>query len=451
MSNPVVDADDKAALRCQTLLAELAPRLEADRTLELELDRYLARRFSVFEYLRTDELGLSRVIADLLDPANEHGQGTTFLKIMLDGFSQTREHATRLLSTPSNRIIVRREHFTTAGGRIDITVEIPDGDKSFCLAFENKPYARESADQVTEYLNYLNEQYGQRFLLVYLPSSGKGPSDKDLSQADRALWENRFVVMPYAGENSLADWFASCRRRCEAERVRAFLRDGELFCKKVFGVATMTEHRETKTVLSYLKANPKYLRTALAVHDAWFHLRDEVCKRFLEHLRDAVEDRMRQENYQMDVPVRCSYGGDKLFSNHLWINCDGWIRYGVHTEIGLQSHSKGPNGWIWGVRHFKHPKDMSESERALRDRLDKALKDQGLRLARDGVFWLQYEYVKRYQDWYPHIPDLNAECESGGGTITTYFADNLLNIARLAVPVINGEYGSVPDEESLND
>ena len=60
------------------LLQNLTPHLHAARAVARELDRQLARRFNIFRYLRDDELGLSRIIADLLDPTGEHGQATTF-------------------------------------------------------------------------------------------------------------------------------------------------------------------------------------------------------------------------------------------------------------------------------------------------------------------------------------------------------------------------------------
>ena len=436
----------------QDLLVELAPQLAADRTLERELDRHLARRFNAFEYLRTDELGLSRVIADLLDPAHEHGQGTTFLQAMLDAFSQTRERFTRLLSSPASPIVVRRERVTGTGGRIDITVDIPDGNRSFCLAFENKPHARESAGQLTAYLKYLSEQYEERFLLVYLPPSGEGPSGADLSRADRELWEHRLVVMPYTGRNSLAEWFAACRRRCEAERVRAFLRDGELFCGRVSGGSTtMTTNRATRTAVEYLRTKSEHLRTALAVHDAWSLLRDEVCEQFLEHVRAEVEDRLSRELADKDLHVRCRYGGDKPYSNKLWIVRDAWIQYDGETDppelegrtvIRLQAGANrgrgGPNGWYWGVSSPKDLSVMTASEKERRDRLHGKLLEKGLRLARrSSSYWLQFEYLKRYADWYPLVPDLHEECESGGGPITTYYADHLFAIARFAIKAID--------------
>ena len=46
--------------RIKRFFDELAPRLETARVLDQELDRNLARRFNVLDYLKTDELGLSR-------------------------------------------------------------------------------------------------------------------------------------------------------------------------------------------------------------------------------------------------------------------------------------------------------------------------------------------------------------------------------------------------------
>ncbi len=43
----------------------------------------LAPDFSIFDYLRTDEMGLSRCIADMLNPNGKHGQNEVFLEAFL--------------------------------------------------------------------------------------------------------------------------------------------------------------------------------------------------------------------------------------------------------------------------------------------------------------------------------------------------------------------------------
>ena len=61
--------------------------------MERELDRLLARRFNALDYLRADEHGLSRIVADMLDPRGTHGQGTGFLSELLglDGVDNAKE------------------------------------------------------------------------------------------------------------------------------------------------------------------------------------------------------------------------------------------------------------------------------------------------------------------------------------------------------------------------
>ena len=108
----------------EKLLAELTPRLQAARRVERELDRHLARRFSVFKYLRTDELGLSRIIADLLDPDADHGQGALFLQTMLELLPETRNLPIEIRAKATDSIKVVAERRIPKGRRIDITVEI---------------------------------------------------------------------------------------------------------------------------------------------------------------------------------------------------------------------------------------------------------------------------------------------------------------------------------------
>ena len=67
----------------ERFFGELTARLNGARALAGELDRELAPRFNFFDYLRDDELGLSRVIADLLDPQASHGQDRLFLRTLL--------------------------------------------------------------------------------------------------------------------------------------------------------------------------------------------------------------------------------------------------------------------------------------------------------------------------------------------------------------------------------
>ena len=136
--------------------------------------------------------------------------------------------------------------------------------------------------------------------------------------------------MPYIGEDtSLEKWLASCQEVCDAERVRSFLKDAQMFCQQQFGETPMSMNPDVLFVHDYLSTNPSQLRAALAIHDAWIPVRDVVCERFLEHLCKAVKDRARDalKDIAPDCNVWCNYEGERKYSNGLWISRDDWVRY----------------------------------------------------------------------------------------------------------------------------
>ena len=225
----------------ERFFAELVPRLDSARVLERELDRKLAHRFNVLDYLRDDELGLSRIIANLLNPEKSHGQGTLFLQTLLslEGLRNTRHWPE--LDGSETSVVVKREWRISSDRRIDISVQIDGASgEPYCLAIENKPYAGDQENQVKDYLEYLRQKYRERFLLIYISRTGEGPSEWSIHKTELEEWKDRFAIMPYYGgqeeqedkfydafriPHSLADWLGECRKNCEVDRLRWFLRD----------------------------------------------------------------------------------------------------------------------------------------------------------------------------------------------------------------------------------
>ena len=480
---------------CVRLLQELTPHLHAARAVERDLDRHLARRFNVFRYLRDDELGLSRIIAELLDPAAEHGQDTTFLEAMLELLEVPPEasdagrsgrtafggsnraaswegHFGRLRSNAADKVRVVQERWIPGPRYIDVTVDIPIGDGLFCLALENKPYAEDQPDQCKDYLEFLNKWYGKRFLLVYLPPRYRMPDECSLSAADRERWKDHFHVLPYvadeaplaeddaangdgaalvevdpghdddafagddAGDHnsaaalddaaigdgaSLADWFGTCCKLCDVERLRWFLREAQLYCQHHFGVSTMTD-TEVHYIREYLEENPRHLHAAFAAHRAWPAIKHDVCSRFLEHLRDRLEERCSEAMPEIreDLQVSCQYEGDKSWSTQLRLM----------KAIIIKAGGPGPIRWLWGV-HNPSPKTLRD------ELLADALKRRGLSLQQTSDGWPQWEYLPRYGNWEQLVPELVQELADGGGEITGYYVDGLLKIAEKAIPAID--------------
>ena len=159
----------------------LGARMEGARAAERELDRLLARSFSALDYLRTDELGLSRIIGDLLDPGGLHGQGACFLTRFGERIGPDLWPADRTVRYDDFDVGVVRERTTDGGGRLDVSVELRlRGHATACIAIENKPYAADAVAQVADYLAFLRRHYRGRFLLIYLSEHGGMPSERSL-------------------------------------------------------------------------------------------------------------------------------------------------------------------------------------------------------------------------------------------------------------------------------
>ncbi len=268
----------------------LLPRLETARTLQRELDSHLAQRFNVFDYLRTDELGLSRIIADLLNPQGRHGQGSMFLELLLRRLKRpfaTSEHL--------DHAGVEVERTIKDGRRLDICV----GIGNHCLAIENKPYAGDQPGQVDDYLRWLKNQGFESSLLIYLSPQGEPPSPESVELADLQGELNArhfFNIMPYheAQEDvrdddfghyrldfSLADWLADCQRSCKVDRLRWFLRDAETFCKRTVGGQTVTS-TESNALKEFVLADQEKWDAALVVSNTLPQIRKDICLRFME-------------------------------------------------------------------------------------------------------------------------------------------------------------------------
>lgn len=245
------DARRDEARQHSEFFSNLSHRVSTARQAERELDRHLARRFNVLDYLRTDELGLSKIIADLLDPSATHGQGTLFLELFFSVFSEYVDFGKCLALDPSHiSVVVEKE--ITQQRRIDVYVQIVNKNSAYALAIENKPFAGDQPGQVHDYLRYLQERIGKHFSLIYLSPQGEGPTEESVPLRDlKAKWADRFRILPYAGvaeallddhfeqfrisQCSLIDWLQACRRDCDVDRFRWFLGDVADFCHREFG------------------------------------------------------------------------------------------------------------------------------------------------------------------------------------------------------------------------
>ena len=422
---------------------ELAPRLEAARTVERELDRQLARQFNAFDYLRPDELRLSKMIGDLLDPKGPHGQGHVFLRLLLDrvGFDYGGD-------LRNSRVDV--ELLMESQRRLDVAVDI--GGRH-CLAIENKPFAGDQKDQIKEYLDWLRGKYVNRFLLIYLSPRGEAPSDYSVKRTDLQDEAGNpirtFRIMPYhraedgAGDDEfepfrtgfgLADWLRECREHCDVERLRWFLREAETWCERRFGGSAMTTG-ERKTIEGLVLADDRNWRMAREIERAMPEIAADVRRQFLE----TIAGRLSALGYNSG-----SNYSDKAWQSWVQAYLPQWHEYPnayperSRTCLCLEANQRRGNDWVIGIRSPRSKPKMTEGELLRRTRIDERLV---------GVpktpWWPWYEFVvDEYRNWDLLIPDLHRELQQDGGKITDYFVNKFRKIAKVARPILDDVEGS---------
>ena len=457
-----LNADTGADL--ERFFAELSPRLETASALERGLDRHLARRFNVLDYLRSDELGLSKIIADLLDPGATHGQGWLFLGTFLKELQRSTEIPSfrELLSLDEGEatVIVETERGTSDGRRIDVSVEIRNRSGVYCLAFENKPYAEDQERQVADYLAFLNREYEDRFLLIYLSPAGEPPSDASVSGQDLLdRWGRQFAILSYHQSDNewedglfripepLTEWLAACRRNCDVDRLRWFLRDVEVFCEHTFGGQAMIGHGERNAVMNFVMSDPLRLKTALAVYESWPEIRDKVCSRFLKRVYRRVKKNGRLQQLAPDLKLCWKYEGEKKTKNRLWLYRERWNTTGPGNPdaegryaVRMEAWGPGPSGWYIGVLAPIKGSNLSEEQGKHRKDHFAGLTTafSGGRSSKDD-WWPWWEVLdEETKNWIPLVPQLHEECEEDeDGQIMKRLADRFIEIALAAIPKID--------------
>ncbi len=444
---------------------------------ERELDRELARRFNVFDYLRTDELGLSRMLADLLDPAGKHGQGPLFLNVFLRILDQHSDGKVgQILGLGENgvggeKVTVETECPIDKNRRIDVVIKI--GDKT-CLAIENKPYADDQENQVKDYLDFLSKYKSS--LLIYLSSQGQDPSEQSIppNELKCAKIERRLIVLPYSMpvENddavsadekpaavedgglepqmgSLVDWLAECGKLCRVDRLRWFLQDAATFVNRKFAGGAMAIDSEQGVTRDFVLRNAKNVSMAATLARSWPSVKDEICRRFFDRIVKKVVEKLEPKFGGIQSVVHCEENRKhyrvQLFREQ-WRAYEEKNRYSIEGKsrysICLEANRRdGPKNLYWGIRSPVDKGKMNEESRErfgrLVDRSRKKIERRWQSSAAENR-WPWWRYCDEYHDWRPLIPKLYEEnCSKDGGKITDYFVDLLTDFANLAIPIIN--------------
>ncbi len=325
---------------------------------------YNASHFSPFQFIRTNENGLSEIIAFLLNPSQNHGQQELFLNSLL-----------KYLELPEylsyNKVSVTCEKATINNRRHDIFIEgFLHNERQWIISIENKlRYAADQNSQLEDYWkDIINERYSPKFgCLVYLSPFKQQPSEKSINTGSwkELIQNNQAKVI---GAEDLIKWLE--QTPIVAPNIRAFCQSFIQFLKEDI----MNETKENNQLLDELVKNSDRIETAITL----LELSDNIYQKLEDSLVQQLQNKL-EEKY----PTMLEYN---------------WHFYNVHKEgiyldkedkkypwsIGIANDNKKYHDVYYG---FWANKDYISQENY--QKLEEMFKLDGFE---KSTWWIQWQY-----------------------------------------------------------
>ncbi|MDR2870581.1 MAG: PD-(D/E)XK nuclease family protein [Deferribacteraceae bacterium] len=300
----------------------------------------LAPEFSLFDHINYGELTISSIIRGLLDPNGTHGQGNLFLceflKLLDLDYADVK---------PS---IIRCE-WSIGNGRIDIFIVT---DK-YCIAIENKLWAKDQKGQVKDYLEYIkNYNKDKKPLLIYLTIEEGREPDKDSIEPNLLETEKcskNVRIEDYY--NFITSWLKQCIAHIEAENVRWYIKEIINFIYKDFYKELfMYDNKEIQTIIMKTD-NAIELIEQLNVGKK--NITREVCIYFVEQIHRQLEEKMKELSTKWNIGVNKDSLGCK-WKEIIWLENEQeyvGIDFDTHNYKNCyffrQEHNKKPYDYYW--------------------------------------------------------------------------------------------------------
>lgn len=260
-----------------SLLRELSKQMEGKR-----LEVNMADRFNPFRFFRKDELGLSAILAFLLDPKETHGQGDLFLNSFLEKLNLH-----HFLAYDQVDVIV--EKTTENNRRHDIFIRGILNDKTqWVLSIENKlNWAKDQDKQIEDYLaDLISYEVGNNYFILYLPVNYCNPSKDSIDEKE---WEHKVESgnAKVWDQNIVIDWLNNVE--ITNREVKSFVK----FFVKHLKERVMGENKDYSLLVNEMVKKTNILNLALDIIRSKDELLKVVANEFKLNLKTNSPDWIR--------------------------------------------------------------------------------------------------------------------------------------------------------------
>lgn len=379
----------------------------------------LAPRFNPIERLYPDENRLSSIIAMLLDPKGEHGQGIQFLNIFLDIITPKDDSEKQSHLESFRHHFNQVENIALASCQLESSTNFLDENKNrridilldinkFGLAIENKPWAIDQPCQIVDYHAHLSHKnnFDENFILIYLSASGSPPGSDSINERKRLEIEStgHFITMSYA---QLKEWILLCAEKSKSPRVRFFLEEFSTYIRDKFEGGKIME--EKQIIENAIK--PENVSAAVVVGFAW----PEISRALIVKLFDFVEKDLNKNFSTQDSDdwlIHNQNNFDISSPSSVYVVKKGWDKY----CIGFDFESKNANNFGYGIS--TNPNLPDEKRKELRNKFicseESNIEELRIGEVKSSHTWPWYKFFDGdYRDWSKSENPWTQICEGG--------------------------------------
>ena len=254
---------------------------------------YDSNRFNPFQFLRTDEMGLSKILAFLLDPTETHGQGDLFLNSFLKFIGKYQFLAYQKVNIYREKTT---QETTQENRRHDIFIEGLLGNKiAWVISIENKLQgAVDQPDQMHDYAKDLKNYVSDSYFLIYLPIFSNNPPEKSISEDKwtELMSDKKAMVL---SASMLIKWLDNTL--IIAPAVKQFCND----FKKFLSEDIMGNTQNSNELIECLINNDKALFSALTVLETKKSLYEKLMNMLIEQLKIRCSRYVKLINYGFEL------------------------------------------------------------------------------------------------------------------------------------------------------
>ena len=254
------------------LLDSVARWNEVTTLAKLRYQAELAPDFSLMDWLKNDELALSRYLRFLLSPDETHGQSSLFLKGFLSLIEKSGHDSP--ITTGGSHHKVRVDYEVTIENRrkIDLLMTSSEG----FIAIENKPWAADQENQLRDYALWLNKRE-RPWKLIYL--CNQDPGEWTLPDNTPEALKQHIITISW---HEVVKWLNECLLHVRAGTVKIFVESLIKYINQsINGEFIMDNSRELSEII---RKDSYSIESAFMIFNQMNEVRNDLFKGFISDL-----------------------------------------------------------------------------------------------------------------------------------------------------------------------